>query len=96
MIFIFILSGVYVLQTKGKLKIFIQTIFVVVMLVGLPCFTHTRVKTITIARQLKLQNLKLFLELDHKGPVGFQQIVTEIVLACIDTLAGNLKRVREL
>lgn len=38
----------------------------------------------------KLQNLELLFQLHHQCPVGLQQIVTEVVLACVDALARYL------
>lgn len=39
----------------------------------------------------KLQDLEGLFQLDHQRPVGFKQIITEVVLARVDTLTGDLQ-----
>lgn len=46
--------------------------------------------------QMCLENLKELLQLHHQRPIGLDQIVTEVILAGVDALSGDLrKRKRE-
>lgn len=42
--------------------------------------------------QMCLENLEELLQLHHQRPIGLDQIVAEVILAGIDTLAGDLRK----
>ena len=42
-----------------------------------------------------LQYLEEFLQLDHQLPVGLDQVIAEVVLACVDTGTGYLEQYKK-